>query len=159
MEQSRKDIYEFGRGVDTQGVDIGSAPSGIALKFLYSDLDLDASMMETEFQASLEQLRWFVDTHLYNSGGVDYSGEDLSFIFNKDMPIDEAAIITAIKDSVGILSDETLVAQHPWVKDVVAELERIKKQKEEALKRMADGYGGLPPDSDPDGDGSGGDAE
>ncbi|MFC6546822.1 phage portal protein [Cohnella cellulosilytica] len=159
MEQARKDIYEFGRGVDTQGVDIGSAPSGIALKFLYSDLDLDASMMETEFQASLEQLRWFVDTHLFNSAGVDYSGEDLSFILNKDMPIDEAAIITAIKDSVGILSDETLVAQHPWVKDVVAELERIKKQKEDALKRMADGYGGLPPDSDPDGDGGGGDAE
>ncbi len=159
MEQARKDIYEFGRGVDTQGVDIGSAPSGIALKFLYSDLDLDASMMETEFQASLEQLRWFVDTHLYNSKKVDYSGEDLSFIFNKDMPIDETAIITAIKDSVGILSDETLVAQHPWVKDVVAELDRIKKQKEEALKRMADGYGGLPPDSDPKGDGGdGGDA-
>ncbi|QTH44951.1 phage portal protein [Cohnella sp. LGH] len=159
MEQARKDIYEFGRGVDTQGVDIGSAPSGIALKFLYSDLDLDASLMETEFQASLEQLRWFVDTHLFNSKQVDYSGEDLSFIFNKDMPIDETAIITAIKDSVGILSDETLVAQHPWVKDVLAELERIKKQKEEALKRMADGYGGLTPDSDPDGDGGGGDAE
>jgi len=159
QEQARKDIYEFGRGVDTQGVDIGSAPSGIALKFLYSDLDLDASLMETEFQASLEQLRWFVDTHLYNSTGVDYSGEDLSIIFNKDMPIDESAIITAIKDSVGILSDETLVAQHPWVKDVLAELERIKKQKEEALKRMTDGYGGLPPDSDPNGDGGGGDAE
>jgi SPP1 family phage portal protein len=159
QEQARKDIYEFGRGVDTQGVDIGSAPSGIALKFLYSDLDLDASMMETEFQASLEQLRWFVDTHLYNSKKVDYSSEDLSFIFNKDMPIDEAAIITAIKESVGILSDETLVAQHPWVKDVIAELERIKKQKEEALKRITDGYGGLKPDSDPDGDGGGGDGE
>lgn len=143
MEQARKDIYEFGRGVDTQGVDIGSAPSGIALKFLYSDLDLDCSLMETEYQASLEQLRWFVDTDLLARTGVDYSGEDVSFIFNTDMPIDESAIITAIKDSVGILSDETLVAQHPWVKDVLAELERIKKQKEEALKRMEDGYAGL----------------
>jgi hypothetical protein len=99
--------------------------------------------METEFQASLEQLRWFIDTHLYNSTEVDYSGEDVEFIFNKDMPIDETAIITAIKDSIGILSDETLVAQHPWVTDLVEELKRIKKQKEEALKRMADGYGGM----------------
>lgn len=52
IEQTRKDIYEFGRGVDTQASNFGSAPSGIALRFLYSDLDLDASLMETEFQAS-----------------------------------------------------------------------------------------------------------
>lgn len=149
MEQARKDIYEFGRGVDTQGVDIGSAPSGIALKFLYSDLDLDASLMETEFQASLEQLRWFVDTHLYNMTKVDYSEEDIEFIFNRDMPIDEESIIRGIKDSIGILSDETLVAQHPWVRVVQAELDRIQKQKEESLERMA-AYGGLPPNTPPD---------
>lgn len=151
MEQARKDIYEFGRGVDTQGVDIGSAPSGIALKFLYSDLDLDASLMETEFQASLEQLRWFVDTHLYNTTGTDYSGEDLEFIFNRDMPIDEVSIITAIKDSVGILSDETLIAQHPWVRNVKEEIDRLKKQKEEALQRMSDAYGGMAPQDTQDG--------
>lgn len=144
MEQARKDIYEFGRGVDTQASNFGSAPSGIALRFLYSDLDLDASLMETEFQASLEQLRWFIDMHLYNATGKDYSGEDIEFIFNRDMPIDEESIIGSIKNSVGILSDETLIAQHPWVKDVLAELDRIEKQKKEALQRMSDLYGGLP---------------
>lgn len=152
MEQARKDIYEFGRGVDTQGVDIGSAPSGVALKFLYSDLDLDASLIETEFQASLKQLRWFIDTHLYNSTTVDYSGEKVEFIFNKDMPIDEASIITAIKESVGILSDETLVAQHPWVKDLKAELDRLKKQKQQT----EDEYGGLKPNTPPDNSGGAG---
>lgn len=142
MEQARKDIYEFGRGVDTQAANFGSAPSGIALRFLYSDLDLDASLMETEFQASLEQLRWFIDTHLYNSTGVDYSNEDVEFVFNRDMPIDEESIIKGIKDSVGILSDETLVAQHPYVRDVQAELDRKAKEKEEAAAQFA-AYGGL----------------
>lgn len=109
--------------------------------------------MEIEFQASLEQVRWFIDTYLLISTGIDYSTDHVQFICNRDMPVDESAIITAIKDSVGILSDETLVAQHPWVRDVLAELKRIKKQKEEALKRMADGYGGIPPSKDPDKDG------
>ncbi|GKU79870.1 phage portal protein [Paenibacillus sp. L3-i20] len=136
QEQNRKDIYEFGRGVDTQGVEIGSAPSGIALRFLYSDLDLDCSMVETEFQASLEQLRWFIDTHIHNTTGTDYSAEEVEFIFNKDMPIDEAAIITGIKDSVGILSDETLIAQHPYVTDVQAELKRVKLQREKELEDL-----------------------
>lgn len=157
MEQARKDIYEFGRGVDTQGVDLGSDPSGIALKSLYSDLDLDASLMETEFQASLEQLRWFVDMHLHNSTGVDYSRESIEFIFNRDMPIDESVIIRAIRDSEGILSDETLVAQHPWVRNVKAELKRIKKQNKESLKRTMEDYrgmggGGSDDEEDEDGD-------
>ena len=34
--------------------------------------------------------------------------------------------------SVGILSDETIVGMHPWVDDPQKELERLKKQKEEA---------------------------
>ena len=139
QENNRKDIYEFGRGVDTQSADFGSAPSGIALRFLYSDLDLDASLIEREYQASLEQLRWFIDTHLYNTTKQDYSGEKVEFIFNRDMPIDETAIITGIKDSVGILSDETLVAQHPYVTNLQDELDRKKKQSNQ------DGgpYGGL----------------
>lgn len=151
QEQNRKDIYEFGRGVDTQGVDIGSAPSGVALKFLYSDLDIDADLIETEFQASLEQLRWFIDTHLYNTTGIDYGNEKVEFIFNRDMPIDETSIITGIKDSVGILSDETLVAQHPYVTDVKEELIRKEQEKQKAMKEIDD-YRGLGGDPNAGGD-------
>lgn len=154
MEQARKDIYEFGRGVDTQQAEFGSAPSGIALRFLYSDLDLDGNMIETEFQASLEQLKWFVDAHLYNTTGTDYSGDEVKFIFNRDMPIDETAIITNIRNSEGILSKETQVAQHPWVTDPQAELDRLETEKQQALKEAQE-YGGLakdkPPGGDPDG--------
>lgn len=152
MEQARKDIYEFGRGVDTQTTDFGSAPSGIALRFLYSDLDLDANIMETEFQASLEQVRWFIDTHLFNMQRVDYSGEKVEFIFNRDMPIDETAIIQNIRNSTGILSAETLIAQHPWVTDVQMELERMERQRKEAEEQ----YGGLPGNNPPANDGGAG---
>src|SRR5690606_23549857 len=51
MDLTRKDIYEFGRGVDTQSDKFGNSPSGIALRFLYADLDMDANDIETEFQA------------------------------------------------------------------------------------------------------------
>ncbi|WP_240927599.1 phage portal protein [Paenibacillus thiaminolyticus] len=109
QEQNRKDIYEFGRGVDTQMASFGSAPSGKALRFLYSDLDLDANKIETEFQASLEQLLWFINAHLYNTTRVDYSNESVEFVFNRDMPIDESEIIDNINKSSGVLSEETLV--------------------------------------------------
>lgn len=142
LDRLRKDIYEFGRGVDTQSEKFGNSPSGIALKFLYADLDMDANIIETEFQASLEQLLWFVNQHIANTTGQDFSNETVEFIFNRDILINETDTINNVKNSVGILSDETLVAQHPWVTDVQEELDRLQKQREEADTA----YGGLPPD-------------
>lgn len=138
MEINRKDIYEFGRGVDTQAQDFGTAPSGIALKFLYADLDMDANDIESEFQASLEQLRWFIDAHIHNTMGKDYSDESVDFIFNRDIMINEAEVIENAKDSQGMISDETIVANHPWVTNVEAELERIRKEQSSELIEYPD---------------------
>lgn len=133
MEMTRKDIYEFGRGIDTQSDKFGNSPSGIALRFLYSDLDMDANILETEFQASLDQLRWFIDQHIANTTGTDYSGEAVDYIFNRDILINETETITGIKDSVGVLSRETLVANHPYVNDTNEELARLEAEEKKAM--------------------------
>jgi len=144
VDQLRKDIYEFGRGVDTQSEKFGNSPSGIALKFLYADLDLDANEMETEFQAAIDNLLWFIDADLYNrsNGTVDYAGERVDFIFNRDILINETEAVTNSKDSVGVISDETIVANHPWVTDAREEMKRIEKERKEA-ERRAPAYPGL----------------
>lgn len=141
MERLRKDIYEFGRGVDTQTERFGGDKSGVALRFLYADLDMDANILETEFQASLEQLRWFIDRHIYNTTGRDYSSETVDIIFSRDIIINETEVINNARASVGIISDETIIANHPWVTNVRAELERIRRQREEELDRL--GYNSL----------------
>lgn len=146
IEQTRRDIYEFGRGVDTQSDKFGNSPSGIALKFLYNDLDMDCNIIETEFQASLEYLLWFVDQHLINTGQGDYTNENVEFVFNRDTLINETDSISNCQNSVGIISDETIVANHPWsTKD---ELEKIKRQKEE----YETVYPNFPLEDDPKGD-------
>ncbi|WP_052330053.1 phage portal protein [Thermicanus aegyptius] len=129
IEQLRKDIYEFGRGVLFDIDRVKSAPSGVALKFLYADLDMDCNIIETEFQAALEQLLWFINTHLTNTGVGDFSNETVEFIFNRDIIISESDVISDIRNSVGILSEETLIANHPFVTDVQAELERIRRER------------------------------
>lgn len=129
IEQTRKDIYEFGRGVDTQSDKYGNSPSGIALKFLYNDLDMDCNIIETEFQASLEYLLWFINKHLINTGQGDFTNENVDFIFNRDTLINETDSINNCRASIGIIADETITSNHPWAtKD---ELDKMKKQKEE----------------------------
>ena len=149
LDRLRKDIYEFGRGVLFDIDRVRSAPSGIALKFLYADLDMDANIMETEFQASLQQLLWFVNAHLSNTGKGDFSDEPVEFIFNRDILINESDTINNIRNSVGILSLESLIAQHPWTTDVQTELERLRNERGELPMT----YGGLPIERQATGDG------
>lgn len=135
LNRLRKDIYEAGSGVDTQEADLGNA-SGVALKFRYTDLDMDSSDMAAEFSASLEQLIWFIKVDILNRGEGDFMDVDFDIVFNTDMIANETETITQAKESVGIVSDETILANHPWVTDVQEEQKRLKKQKAEALKDM-----------------------
>lgn len=151
MDMTRSDIYEFGRGVDTQADSFATAPSGEALKFLYADLDMDANDIENEFQAALEQLLWFVNTHIVNSGGSDFSAETVNFLFNRDIVINESQVITDAKNSVGVISDETILANHPWVTNVQEEMKR-KEAEEQAALAQSQEYGGLPTESPQGGD-------
>jgi hypothetical protein len=59
-------------------------------------------------------------------------------IFDRDVLINETEAINNCKNSVGILSSETIVKMHPWVSDPEQELKRIKDEQEEA--QAADPY-------------------
>lgn len=130
IEQFKKAIIENCMGYDAKDDRIGSNANEMNLKSMYSDIELDTNGMETEFQAAFEQLLWFINCHLANTHVGDFEGEEWEIIFNRDIMVNESAVITDIKNSVGILSDETLVAQHPWIDDPDEELKRLKKQKE-----------------------------
>ena len=106
---------------------------------MYSDIDLDANGMETEFQAAFEDLLFFVNAHLANTGVGNFDGEDVAVIFNRDILINETEAIDNCGKSKGIISDETIVKQHPWVDDPEEELARLKAEKEAAAAE-ADAY-------------------
>lgn len=130
LNRLRQDIYDFGGGVDSQK-ETQNIASGVALKFKYADLDLDAKFMATEFSASMESLLWFICSDLSARGKGDYNPEEVNIVWNMDMAIAENEVIDNIIKSMPILSKETLVAQHPWVEDVNIEMEKMKKQEEQ----------------------------
>lgn len=141
IEQFKKAIVENCMGYDAKDDRIGSNANEMNLKSMYSDIELDTNGMETEFQAAFEELLWFINCHLANTGVGDFEGEDWEIIFNRDIMVNESDVINNIKNSVGILSDETLIMQHPWVDDPDEEVKRVQKQKEEQMDLYGDGFG------------------
>lgn len=113
---TRRDIYELGRGVDTQNERVSKA-SGVALKFLYADIDLDCNGIELEFKSSLKYLMNFIEIFLTIKNNNKKIGniKNVEFVFNRRMIINESEAILDCKNSKGIIDDKTIVTNHPWV--------------------------------------------
>ena len=150
LELLKKALIENLRSYDAKDDRMSGNPNQMNIQSMYSDIDLDANAMETELQAAFEDLLWFVNTYLASIGEGDYSGEEISVIFNRDILINESEAIDNCIKSIGIISDETITAMHPWADDPAAELERLKKQKEEndpyraAFEQARNSEGGEP---------------
>ena len=135
LELFKKALIENGRGFDAKDDRMSGNPNQMNIQSMYCDIDLDANGMETEYQASFEELLWFINVHLANTGQGNFEKEKVKIIFNRDVLINESESIANCKNSVGILSDETIVSQHPWTSDVQTELKRLEEQKQADIEQ------------------------
>lgn len=140
LEIFKKAIIENAMGYDAKDDRLAGNPNQMNIQSMYSDIDLDANGTETEYQASFEELLWFVNVHLFNTGQGDFENEEVDVIFNRDILINESEVIDNCTKSVGLLSDETVVSNHPWIDDPLSELDRIEKQKEKELDQFGTSF-------------------
>ena len=130
----KKAIIENARGYDAKDDRLGNNPNQMNIQSIFSDIDLDANGTETEYQAAFEEVLWFINCHLANTGCGNFENENVDIIFNRDMLISESEIIDNINKSSD-LSLESRLAQHPWVDDVQAEMDRIEKEKKNEIEQ------------------------
>lgn len=138
----KRAIIENGGGADVKNLNSGT-PNQMNIQSAYYDLELDTNDTETEFQDSLEQLKWFIDFDINQNGQGDFFDVDVDFIFNRDMPQDETSIIDNLVKLKGIISDEDIIKQLPFG-DSQKLIDNMKKQKEEqkheVLKEYANAF-------------------
>ena len=121
----KKAIIENARGFDAKDERLGGNPNEMNIQSMYSDIDLDANQMEVEFQASFEELMWFINKALNTD-------TTLEIVFNRDVLVNESETINNCKASAGIVSQKTILSQHPWVSNVDKEIEQLKEENTES---------------------------
>lgn len=136
LKNTKQALIENGRGFDAKDDRMSSNPNEMNLRSMYSDIDLDADMMEQQYQAAFDQLLYFVDDYLRRAGAGDFSEEEVTFTFNRNMIVNDAEIIEEIRNSQGFVSEDTLLARHPFVTDVKAEKERLRQKQQEQAGLM-----------------------
>lgn len=138
VELMKKELIANAKAYDAAELRSGNTPNEMNIKSIFNDINMDANAMEIEFEAGFENLLWFINAHLANTNQGNFDGVDVDIIFNKDTIVNESQVIQDIKNSVGIISEETLIANHPWVEDTKKELEFLKSEQEKETAAYID---------------------
>lgn len=120
-----RSLIEVGRGVDTNSELFQKAVNQMTIQSLYTNIDLDANEMETEYKVSLDILLYFYN---YYKG---YDHQDVKFTFDRNILINETATIENAQRSIGVISNRTIMRNHPWVLDIAEEEKQVVKEMKE----------------------------
>ncbi|MGL5868979.1 phage portal protein [Clostridium chrysemydis] len=119
----KKQIYESGQGLQQDTESFGNA-SGVALKFFYRKLELKAGFSETEFKKGFGALIRAILKFLNKDTNLKITQTYTRNMISNDLENSEIA-----RNSVGILPDEIIIRNHPWVEDVEEVLNLLEKEK------------------------------
>ncbi len=133
LDRLEENIFLFGQGINMKSDKFGNSPSGIALKFLYSLLDLKSNIMARKFSFAIKNFTWFLTEYLALSNKGVYDNSTVKITFTKSMLINDKEMVEIGLQSKGIISDETIISNHPWVENTGEEQERIKAEREDTV--------------------------
>lgn len=132
LEMTRESIFVHGQGVDPQK-NIGQNNSGAALKYMYSLLELKASMLETEFRLGFAELVRFI---------LEYSGKDSNVTIKQtwtrsaiNNDLEQADIVSKLAP---VTSKENLAKANPIVENWETEVANLKSDLEETFRSEDD---------------------
>ena len=125
-----KDIHKFAKCPNMSDQEFASNASGVAIKFKLLGTENLVSIKERKFKRGLQQrleLMSMINSVLRE--GFDWRAIDITF--TRNIPSNDTDIANMVNTLRDIVSEETLLAQIPFVEDVQDELERLKQEREE----------------------------
>lgn len=135
LEMIKKDILDNTSTVDLTTIQLGTNPSGNAMKAFYESLNTWCNGYEEQFRVFMYELKYFFDKWLSWRGGFGSFEQlqeiQINFTLDRDMMLNESEIIQNLGIQSQLLSQRTLDEMNPWIDDPDMEEERRKEEREE----------------------------
>lgn len=142
LDLTRKSIFDMGQGIDPQQQGFDHT-SGEAMKFLYSLLELKAGLLETEFRLGFGDLVRAICKY------KNFEPKQIIQTWTRTSIRNDAELVDMCSKSKGIISDKTILKNHPFVEnaeDEEKQLEAEKKAQEEELNAYQNAFNQQPED-------------
>lgn len=130
----RRDIFNFGMGIDLNSENFTQAPSGVALKFQYSLFTLKIQTITANLKNAISELLNFALDDFVRKNNIELPNGKIQIILNLNNIVDDTETMSIIKSSEGIVSQKTLLGRHPFISDANEEMISIKNERNENLR-------------------------
>ena len=136
LEIFKQALIENCKSYDAKDNRLTGDANQMHIQTIYQDIELDAQDMEMEYQAAFEDLFWFVDQYLMNSGGGDFEAIEVDITFNRNILVNETELIDNCMKSVGFLPTKLILQKHPWVDDVEEAMKLLEEEEQKKMEQM-----------------------
>lgn len=131
LKRIHDSIYRISQCVDFSSENLMSGvSSGIAIRYKMCGQENRAATIEAEMKKALQRRIEII----CGIATLKYGEEvfrDVDINFKRNIPEDYSSLISMVSSLHGVVSDATILGLLPFVEDVNAELEALKKQKKE----------------------------
>lgn len=129
-DRLNKDIHKFSSVVDMSDENFAGNLSGIAIKYKLLTMENATAIKESKFKKGLMKRIELMTIYFKITNNSDFTYLDIKPVFTRNIPSNDTETVTMVRDLTGIVSNETLLAQLPFVEDVEAEMKAIDREKE-----------------------------
>ena len=133
LKRIHDNIYRIAKCPDfSSETFVGGVSSGIAIRYRLTGMETRAAAICARMKKALQRRIEIICGIASLKLGKEVF-RDIDISFTRNIPEDNSSIVNLVNALKGTVSDATLLAQIPFVKDVQAELEAVKTQKQENL--------------------------
>ena len=133
LKRLHENIYRIAQCPDfSSETFVGGVSSGIALQFRLCGMENRAGMIEGRMKKALQR-RIEIITGVAALMMGEQVFRDIKIEFKRNVPEDINNTISMVNGLQGIVSNQTLLSQVPFITDINAEIEAVQKQKQENM--------------------------
>lgn len=110
----------------------GGVSSGIAIRYRLTGMETRSGKIEAVMKKALQR-RVEIICGIASLKLGESVFRDIEITFKRNVPVDETSIVNTVTKLQGVVSNETLLSQIPFVTDINAEMEALEQQKAEEL--------------------------
>lgn len=114
------------------------AQSGIAMRYKLTGFENTASSIESQMRKAITK-RIELIASIVSLKEVEFIWRDVDIKFTRNLPLDLSETVNLVVQLQGIVSQKTLLSLLPFIKDVDAELEAVKEEKEANMSLYGQG--------------------
>lgn len=123
------DLHGISKTPDLSDENFSGNLTGVAISYKIWGMEQLTSIKERKFKKGLQR-RIDLICNFLAAKGKNYDWRDVEIVFSRNMPQNVKEIVDTAVVLKGIVSDETLLSQLPFVEDVSLEIERLAEQNE-----------------------------